>query len=88
MAVFLQYRQSPPCQRAHVTLTRGSSREPDFEALVVSFKPVVDALVRAGVIQDDNPKVIGQPTYKWEPAGRGKGFIRVKVESIKVEEVA
>lgn len=70
-----------PMKRAHVTITRYSGvREPDFENLTQGGKFLLDGLVKAGVLEDDSPKVIGQPTYKWEPAKRGEGRVRIQVE--------
>ena len=42
-----------------------------------SFKPILDGFVKAGVLKDDSPAVIGAPEYSWEKAGRGKGRISV-----------
>lgn len=78
-------RQSPPpapLQRAKVTLVRHSSRCPDYDGLVVSFKPVMDALVTALVIRDDSMAVIGQPTYEWKPAAKLGGFVTILVEEV------
>lgn len=69
-----------PLAKAKLTLTRCSSSECDFDNLVISFKPVTDGLVRAGVLTDDKPSVIGQSKYLWEKAKAGQGKIRVKVE--------
>lgn len=67
--------------KAHLTLTRHSSKAPDSDGLVSGFKPVIDALVRFGVIIDDNYKVIGMPTYLWEYRPRKQGgMITVRVE--------
>lgn len=83
MGFFLQHRPVAPLKRARVSLTRGSSREPDYEALVVSAKPILDALVRAGVIADDAPRVIGRPEYEWEKAPRERGYVRVTVDEVE-----
>lgn len=66
--------------KAQLTLTRYSAREPDFDGLVGSFKCVIDGLVRLGVLEDDTPKVIGQPIYYWEKTKRGEGKIKVRIE--------
>lgn len=68
-------------EKAKITLERHSNREPDFDGIVMSFKPVLDGLVEAGVIVDDKSKVIGQPSYKWvkRPSSSG-GMIKVRVE--------
>lgn len=72
-----------PLKKAKCTFTRHSSAEPDFDGLVASFKPVVDSLKAAKVIEDDKPSVIGQPEYRWEKAKRGEGSVTVTVEEIE-----
>lgn len=77
-----------PLTSAHLTLTRVSSVRPDPDGLVGAFKAVVDGLVEAGILKGDTFEVIGMPTYAWEKGVRGKGFVRVKVEQVTVEERA
>ena len=48
-----------PLQKAHISLTRHFYRTLDYDGLVGSLKPVVDALVTAGLLIDDNWKVLG-----------------------------
>jgi Holliday junction resolvase RusA-like endonuclease len=69
-----------PLQRASVTLTRCSTQEPDTGNLAASFKAIEDALVHAGVLEDDCPRVC-RPVYAWERAKRGQGGVRIVVES-------
>lgn len=71
-----------PMTRARVTITRASTREPDFDGLVQGGKFLLDGLVKAKVLADDGPSVIGQPAYRWERAPRGMGSVRVRVEEI------
>ncbi len=68
-------------EKASLTFTRHSSREPDFDNLVASFKACQDGLVLAKVIIDDKSSVIGQSKYFWEYRPRklgGKISIRVE----------
>lgn len=74
-------REFKPLTRAKVSITRFSSREPDFDGLVSGGKALLDGLVEAQVIIDDSRKVIGQPQYFWEPAGPKQGKVKVKVEA-------
>lgn len=68
--------------KAHLTLKRYSSRAPDSDGLVSGFKVVLDSLVRAGVMVDDNYKIIGMPTYLWEyRATKYGGMISVRIEA-------
>ena len=68
-----------PLARARVEITRCSTTEPDYDGLVAGGKFLLDGLVRAGVLEDDNPRVVGQPVYRWERAKRGAGCVRVVV---------
>lgn len=78
-------RQTPPLkplQKAKLTLIRHSSRTPDFDGLVISFKPIVDCLKHIGFIQDDNMDVIGMPDYKWIKCKPKAGKIQILVEEV------
>ncbi len=48
-----------PLMSARITLVRHSHRTLDFDGVVGSMKPVVDSLVRAGILLDDSWKVLG-----------------------------
>lgn len=48
-----------PLTKACITIVRHSDRTLDFDGLVGSLKPVVDALVTAKIISDDSWKVTG-----------------------------
>jgi hypothetical protein len=48
-----------PLKRARLTLIRYSHRMLDYDGLVGSMKPVVDALVASGVLEDDSWNVLG-----------------------------
>jgi hypothetical protein len=65
-----------------LTLTRGSSVQPDYDGLVSGFKHVIDGLVLAKVLINDDQETIGIPEYKWVKADPKEGFIRVTVEEI------
>ncbi len=71
-----------PFKKARVIITRCSSRQPDFDNLVSSIKPLLDGLVKAGIISDDRQDVIAQPIVLWEKAGRRAGKIKIKVEEL------
>lgn len=71
-----------PLTSAKLTLTRHSSKEPDFDGLVSSFKAVIDGLKEAGIIADDKMSIIGQPQYRWQKAKMKQGKISVAVEEI------
>lgn len=71
-----------PCRKARVWVYRHSSREPDFEGMVVAAKPIIDALTERGVITDDNQACIGVPHYEHVLEKPKKGFVRVVVEEV------
>ncbi len=68
-----------PLKAARIVLTRVSSVEPDYDNLVISFKPVIDGLRQAGVIADDKMSVIGAPTYAWRKCKPGLGHVVIEV---------
>lgn len=72
-----------PLERAKIRFIRYSSRAPDFDGLVHSFKPVLDALRKCLVIKDDSMEVIGQPEYEWRKTTPRDGRIEIFVEEIK-----
>lgn len=80
--VNVQRRPDKPLRRAMIVCTRRSAREPDYDNLAASFKPVVDALclstsklTRSDVLVDDSPRVL-EREYRWEPTS-GTGSIRI-----------
>lgn len=48
-----------PLQRCQISVTRYSIRLMDYDGLVGSLKPVIDALIYCGIIIDDNYLVTG-----------------------------
>ena len=54
--------------RVSITYTRSSVTAPDWDNLCASFKTIGDALVKNGVIEDDNPHVVVEFTPKWQKA--------------------
>jgi hypothetical protein len=82
-AKIAQHKPSTPLERAHLTLTRGSSTEPDFDGLVGSFKAVIDALVYCRILVNDKQENIGTSTYIWSKCPQKKGFVRIKIEELE-----
>ncbi len=64
MIYFKTLKSKPPTPlvKAKIKLIRHSHRTLDYDGLVGSMKPVVDALVDCGVLIDDSWKVLG----KWD----------------------
>lgn len=77
-----------PLAKAKISLYRYSSRCPDSDGLVSSFKHCIDGLISAGVIIGDSYKEIGMPEYKWEKAKNGEGKIKIIVESVPDNETS
>lgn len=75
-------KPAKPLEKARLTLTRKSSKRPDPDGLVSSFKYVIDALVNCDILIDDTPDVIGFPDYRWSQAAMRKGSIHVIVEEV------
>jgi hypothetical protein len=67
-----------PLQKATVTITRRSEREPDYDNQVASCKFPLDALVVAKVIADDSPQTITL-VCRWEKARRFHGSLLIEV---------
>jgi hypothetical protein len=76
-----------PLMKAHLTITRHSHRTLDFDGLVGSMKPLVDALVSCGVLSDDSWKVLGP--WSVHQVFRSKKLdplIRVIVQEVPIDE--
>lgn len=58
--------------RVSIVYTRSSVIAPDYDNLGASFKPIGDALVKNGVITDDNPHVVVSFIPKWTKAKNNK----------------
>jgi Holliday junction resolvase RusA-like endonuclease len=69
-----------PLDRARVTLTRVSKREPDTDNLMASWKPILDGLVRARVLFDDSPAHV-ELVSRWRRT-TGPGFVVVEVNAL------
>ena len=80
LRVFMQ-RPAAPLESCKITCTRFSAVEPDRDNLARTFKSVVDGLVDAGIIKDDNPSIVKEFNCRWEKAPPKEGKIRVLVEA-------
>lgn len=74
---------SEPLPWSRVVVTRCSgSREPDAENLSQGGKHIFDALVHYRVLADDSPRHVKR-VYRWKPAKRGKGGVRVLIAELE-----
>ena len=79
----MDQRPAKPFKKAKICYSRFSSREPDFDNLVNSFKRVQDCLIKCGIIENDKPSNIGQPTYVWISAKKNEGRIEITIEQVE-----
>ena len=79
--------QGKRLEKAHLELTRYSSRETDVDNMVSSWKHVIDGLVLAEVIIDDKPSVIGSPIFNWVKVPRKDVRIQIKVFEVSDPQV-
>jgi hypothetical protein len=79
-------RPKSPITRASIFGYRHSSQRPDTINLYFSFKAIVDGLIVAKVIDDDNPKVLVDEGYFWRPAAPNHGFVSVSLRSLPETE--
>lgn len=77
-----EHKPKEPLKQARLTLVRHSTRQPDFDNLVASFKPVIDALTEYQIIVNDKPENIGQPSYNWVKCARVSQGISILVEEV------
>jgi hypothetical protein len=82
IAQYFLEKPKRPLKRASITLTRYSSRTGDFDGIVASFKPTIDALVRNGILADDSMAVLGKWDVRWHFASPKQGKIKIIVEEI------
>ena len=71
------FKKGKPLEQATVTFTFyiPDRRNRDADNLITACKPILDGLVRAGVIEDDNLVTIGVPTYQFEYRLRNPGTL-------------
>lgn len=73
--VYQQLKTKPrrPLSKCKITIVRHYFRELDYDGLVGSLKPVVDALVKNGIIIDDSYKITGQWNVSQEFRSKNEG---------------
>ena len=55
-----KYKKPKMITRAQVSLTRFAPKMMDWDNCMISFKPLIDACISGGLIEDDSPRVIIQ----------------------------
>ncbi len=76
-------RPAEPLELAAIYGVRHSSQQPDRINLWYSFKPLVDGLIRAGVIKDDAPRYLASEHYSWEWVPKGEAWVSLRVVEIR-----
>lgn len=77
-------KPAAPIKRARLSLVRHSHRMLDFDGVVGSMKPVVDALVTAGILADDRWSVLG--AWHVDQVFRAKALgplLEIRVEELR-----
>lgn len=75
-------KPSAPLRVAQAEFVRVSSKEPDFDNLVSSFKGVRDSLIKCGIIENDKTSNLPNAIYRWEFVKRGQGHIKVSIKEV------
>lgn len=65
----------------HITFTRHSMRQPDWDNLYASFKVIGDALKLAGVLQDDTMDNILTLTAYWEKSKKADQRTTIEINT-------
>lgn len=77
-----KYRPLFPLKAVSIYVVRYSSRMPDYDNLVYSFKPIFDGLIHAGIIVNDDMNTVVMRHYSWAKVKRGQEQITIDVEEI------
>jgi Holliday junction resolvase RusA-like endonuclease len=73
-----------PLKSASGAFVRYSSKEPDYDGLVHGFKPVIDALVKLGVLENDTSEIL-EREYSWVKESPRKGRVEVHIVELGKE---
>jgi hypothetical protein len=69
-----------PWPKAHVTLTQQVVTPRDHDNFAASFKPGLDAIIRAGIIVDDSPKHMDLSLRSVRVAHKADQAVLVRIE--------
>lgn len=68
--------------KVNVSLTRYSSRVPDPDGVAGSAKMILDAIVDAGIIEDDNMNIVKNFTVNWKKCKRKERRTEIEINEI------
>ena len=77
-----QFRPMKPIDYCEIRVCRFSSRQPDYDNLVISFKAVIDGLIHAKIIKDDSMNVVLDRHYSWCKVPRIQSHITIEVKEL------
>jgi hypothetical protein len=73
---------APRLERPQVTITFHRIVAGDYDGLWQSAKPIIDAIVQLGLVEDDSPKHLPPPIVRHQLAAhRGDERVEILVES-------
>ena len=72
-------------KRCKITVTRHASRQLDWDNMGGGLKFLLDAMVKNGIIQDDNPKCVVSLDLKQEKCRRKEEKTVVEIEDLERE---
>jgi len=80
---YTRWKLGHPWERAHVTLTQKAVKLRDGDNFLASFKPGLDAIVRAGILVDDKPSCVEIITVQHEKvAHKADECVEVLIERL------
>lgn len=71
-----------PLSKAEIECIRYTSHSMDYDNLVASFKAIIDGLMDAGIIVDDNQGVLVKRTYTHEKIRNKYKHVKVTVRAV------
>ena len=66
--------------KVNVSLTRYSSRVPDPDGVAGSAKIILDAIVDAGIIEDDNMNIVENFSVNWQKCKQNEQRTEITIE--------
>jgi len=80
--ISIPHKPKEPLKLCTITCTRFTADKCDFDSLVYSFKPVMDALILSGIIVDDDMETIINPKYFFTKSTRKDAHITIHIEEL------
>lgn len=71
-----------PFISVELTIVRGSARPCDIDNAIAAAKPLIDGIVDAKIISDDNPNVVKAIRYEWQKTAPKAGYVKIIVDPV------